>query len=470
MAPSAASTPPDRDVWENSPDAQFIVDVEPQGRFRLRAFSPASERLTGLAADKVVGLEIGEFLPPDGVGHTRGHLQLCAREKRPVTYLEALGFPSGSRHWRTTVSPVLGPDGEVERILGRAELIRTPEPEDLMAEVELQAVLDGLPNGIALLDRHGTVVFGNATWREFGKRHKVPAHIGLNYLDVCAEGGAGLPPRGEVEGLLRQLLAGELQRFELRYRWRDRRLLLRARGLAAGGLPRAALSHADITRVVAAEEVLARTAEQLLAVQQEESARVARELHDSTAQHLVAVNLGLARLRKTGAPQDVLDDMREALSEAHREIRTLTYLLYPPQLSDQGLEATLRTFVYGYRKRTGLDVEITMGGALETLPDSVQRAVFRVVLEALASVHERSRATRATVDILLEQGDLRVTVCDDGSAVDPAAGAGIRGLRGMQARFTQFDGKLTVGRGERGTTVEGVIPASGLRRAAEPAA
>jgi signal transduction histidine kinase len=176
------------------------------------------------------------------------------------------------------------------------------------------------------------------------------------------------------------------------------------------------------------------------------------------------VNLGLARLRKTGAPQDVLDDMREALSEAHRDIRTLTYLLYPPQLSDQGLESTLRTFVYGFRKRTGLAVETSVAGDLDSLPDTVQRAVFRVVLEALANVQRRAGAKSAAVDISLQDG-LRVTVKDDGASPD-APGAG---LRGMRARFTQFSGKLTVRRDRQGTTVEGVIPDSGLRRAAEPA-
>jgi signal transduction histidine kinase len=322
-------------------------------------------------------------------------------------------------------------------------------------------------NGIALADRHGAIVFVNATWRRFAELHGSPPSIGIRYLDLCDDRrAAGLPDRGEVESQLRRLLAGEIARFELRYSWRGRHFLLRAGGVSAGGLPRVVLSHADVSDVVAAEEVLARAAGQLLHVQDEERARVARDLHDSTAQHLAAVNLGLARLRKTQAPQEVLDDMRTALAEAQREIRTLTYLLYPPQLTDQGLEATLKTFVYGFRRRTGLSVEVDVSGDLKTLPVGVQRAVFRVVQESLANVQRHARATQAAIAIALKRDGLRVTVTDDGVGrsppIDPTTGMGIRG---MQARFGQFDGLLTVSRRDVGTQVEGVIPARGLRRA-----
>ena len=91
---------------------------------------------------------------------------------------------------------------------------------------------------------------------------------------------------------------------------------------------------------------------QLLALQEEERQRIARELHDSTAQHLVAANLGLASLEGTvsqiPAGRRALAEVEGLLTEALRELRIFTYLLHPPNLANDGLQATLRDFAEGF--------------------------------------------------------------------------------------------------------------------------
>ena len=91
--------------------------------------------------------------------------------------------------------------------------------------------------------------------------------------------------------------------------------------------------------------------ERLLALQDEERRRIANELHDSTAQHLVAIGLNLMRIRAdaVGAETlDILDEIDGSLEEATKELRAFTYLLHPPDLQREGLSATLGRYVEGF--------------------------------------------------------------------------------------------------------------------------
>ena len=111
-------------------------------------------------------------------------------------------------------------------------------------------------------------------------------------------------------------------------------------------------------RVTEAKTEVSQLTEQLLALQEEERQRIARELHDSTAQHLVATNLRLMHLAKHVSQSPIAlqacREMADLLETALLELRVFTYLLHPPNLADDGLQATLRAFIDGFAGRTGL--------------------------------------------------------------------------------------------------------------------
>jgi signal transduction histidine kinase len=234
--------------------------------------------------------------------------------------------------------------------------------------------------------------------------------------------------------------------------------VLRAARLVLNGRVRVSLAHQDVTDIVKAREQQARLLEQVLQAQEEERARIGLEVHDSTAQHLVALSLSMGALRDTNVPPQVLEDMRHSLAEAQREIRTLAYLLYPPKLSSEGLVKTLQSFIDGFRRRTALSAELTTAGKLDSLPFDIQRTVFRIVQEALANVHRHANAKKAFVTVALKAQGLRVIITDDGQG----SGGGERtvgiGVRGMQARLAQFGGELSVTHRASGTTVDGFLP------------
>jgi signal transduction histidine kinase len=227
----------------------------------------------------------------------------------------------------------------------------------------------------------------------------------------------------------------------------------------------------DVTRRRIAERDATQLSERLLALQEEERQRIAAELHDSTAQHLVAIGLNLMSLRARcaadGEKLGLLDEIESSLEETTKEVRTFTYLLHPPHLESDGLWATLKRYVDGFGRRGGLDVTFRSSRGAEglTLILPLQRSILRIVQEALTNVHRHADAKRVSVNIKYVGGHLHVVISDDGRGVE--WGGGLRngqwcnrgvGIPGMTARIRQFGGKLDIRSGPKGTTVHAAVP------------
>jgi two-component system, NarL family, sensor kinase len=210
---------------------------------------------------------------------------------------------------------------------------------------------------------------------------------------------------------------------------------------------------------------------QLLALQEEERQRIARDLHDSTTQHLVAANLGLsaleAEVRQSPAGRKVLTEVEAQLTEALRELRIFTYLLHPPNLEKDGLQATLRDFAEGFAGRTGLVARIRIPEEVDNLPPDLQRAILRVVQEALTNVHRHAGASHVSVDARTMSGRLVVRIRDNGYGMagpDGPVRFGV-GIAGMRARLEQFGGDLRIRTGRAGTVVVASVPIPSAGRA-----
>jgi two-component system NarL family sensor kinase len=218
-----------------------------------------------------------------------------------------------------------------------------------------------------------------------------------------------------------------------------------------------------------AEGEISELSGQLLALQEEERQRIARELHDSTAQRLVAAGLGLgrleAKLQQNQAGLKICGEIAEQLDGALMELRTFTYLLHPPNLANDGLRSTLEEFVEGFARRTGLHASIQVSKRLDEAPAEIQRCVLRVVQEALANVHRHAGASRVHVGAKLVAERLVVRIRDNGRGmkrVDPSADRhqmGV-GIPGMHARLQQFGGDLKIRTGPQGTSLLAYVPLS----------
>jgi PAS domain S-box-containing protein len=239
----------------------------------------------------------------------------------------------------------------------------------------------------------------------------------------------------------------------------------------------------DVTERHAAKAALDELAGRFLNLQEEERQRIAEELHDSTTQHLVAVGLHLMRLKQYVSPGEglkLLDEAADAVDEAARELRTFTYLLHPPGLEHGGLAGTVREFVAGFARRTGLDTSVRMPDTANSLPFDVQRALLRVIQEALTNAYRHAAASRLIIDLRVRADTLKLRVLDDGcglscgvrKAAEGGALLGV-GVTGMRARMVRFGGSLRLLSHARGTLVVTTLPlgfASDLGSGREPAA
>jgi PAS domain S-box-containing protein len=237
----------------------------------------------------------------------------------------------------------------------------------------------------------------------------------------------------------------------------------------------------DLTeRNLAAAAVQALPAE-LLRAQDEERRRIARELHDSTAQVLAVVSMNLGRLEewmegKDPWAENLLADSLAVLTQGNRDLRTLAHLLHPPMLEELGLLGALRDYVEGFSARSGIQVELEFTEDFERCSPEIETALFRVVQESLSNVHRHSASEVALVK-LIRNGDLiELTIGDRGKGLPrglllgtaETARVGV-GISGMRQRIIQLQGHLEIISDEDGTTVCAVLPCSLNREcASEP--
>jgi len=187
----------------------------------------------------------------------------------------------------------------------------------------------------------------------------------------------------------------------------------------------------------------------------DERRRIAEELHDSTAQHLVAAGLGLTKLKGmifTPEARELLSEAMQSIRDATLEIRTLSYLLHPSLLGRVGLCAVLHEYVPGFESRTGVHTSLRLSPEIDRLPIPNQHAILRLAQESLCNVHRHARATNAWVTVRVTASSVHVVIRDNGKGVDVAAAKELSdrlrigvGMAAMAARVSRpDDGKGTI--------------------------
>jgi signal transduction histidine kinase len=207
--------------------------------------------------------------------------------------------------------------------------------------------------------------------------------------------------------------------------------------------------------------------QRLLCMQDDERRRIAEELHDSTAQHLVAANLNLFHVKAKVAPelQPLVDEVLQSVREAATEIRTFSYLLHPPQLGNEGLSRVLRHYVPGFERRTGVRTSLRVSPIANQLRPDQQHAMLRIVQESLGNVHRHARATRVSVCVRCISDVVHLVVRDDGEGIGSEAGERLGerlrlgiGIPEMTARVRQMGGRIDVNNRYTGTTIHVAVP------------
>ncbi|HNC05761.1 MAG TPA: GAF domain-containing protein [Solirubrobacterales bacterium] len=200
---------------------------------------------------------------------------------------------------------------------------------------------------------------------------------------------------------------------------------------------------------------------------EQERGRWARELHDETLQNLAGLRVLLSGTRRRtamGPVSPILDQAIERIDETIVELRRLIADLRPAALDELGVEAALSSLVERLSSN-GVEIDLyvelrpedEMGGRYEPL---LEDTVYRLVQESLNNAIRHGHAVRAIVEVIEEEGEIRIRVIDDGSGFEPnRAGGGGFGLLGMRERVNLTGGHFDVRSGEDGTTITASLPA-----------
>ncbi|HYL63905.1 MAG TPA: PAS domain S-box protein [Candidatus Methylomirabilis sp.] len=227
----------------------------------------------------------------------------------------------------------------------------------------------------------------------------------------------------------------------------------------------------NITEQRRAEDALHQLSTRLLQLQDEERRRLGRELHDSLAQTVLAVNLNLAQAIQLGEPltarsRGPLEEARRLLQEMSQEIRTLSYLLHPPLLDELGLVSAIKEYAEGFSERSGIHLELRLPVGFGRLPQDAETALFRIVQESLANIQRHSGSEAAKICLSGDSRWVTLEIRDQGIGMSQTvvlgSGAGRArlgvGILGMRERMTQLGGRLEIDSGPSGTTVRASVP------------
>lgn len=216
---------------------------------------------------------------------------------------------------------------------------------------------------------------------------------------------------------------------------------------------------------LAARRSLAQHADELrssrrrvVAATDRERQRIERDLHDGAQSRLIAVNLGLARLRSTlqsdpDRASGIVEEIRHEVQLAHGELRDLAHGVYPTVLTQHGLVAA----VAAAADRSAGEVQLALADIGRYRAD-VEAAVYFCILEALQNANRHAAASLVEVQLAVADGALVFAVKDDGIGFDERSATGV-GLENMADRLGSVGGSLRVSsHRSRGTTISGNVP------------
>lgn len=449
-------------AWKNfHPDsAAFWQRVE------VGAGSTCGKALRDNERIVVADIEACEFMAgtPDRQEYRRSGMRavqstpLRSRTGRPLGML--------STHWRTPHQPT-DEDFRLFDVLARqaADLIERTLAEEALRESEerFRLIADTAPVMIWMSDPEQQITYLNQTWLDYTGR-PVDAVLGQRRAEVLH------PDEAERCRAVYEKAFDEREPFQMEHRLRRHDGVYR--WVVTAGVPRyndgAFVGYigtaVDITERKLAEAALSTVSQKLIEAHEEESRRIARELHDDINQRLAVVIMRLGYLKQdpsTAEFKQEIGEVSQEVADLVADIHVLSHGLHPGKLELLGLEAAAAGFCEEFSNRHGVTIDVHFENIPKALPREMSLCLYRVLQEALQNVVKHSVSRHAHVSLNGQLNTINLTVKDSGAGFDPheaMRGPGL-GLTSMTERLKVIDGQLSIHseRG-RGTIIHAVAP------------
>ncbi len=472
----------------------------------ITSWNRGAERVFGYLAEEAVGKHITLIIPAD-------------RQSEETTILERLKRGEMVDHFETvrirkdgtlidislTISPVRDGSG---RVVGASKVARDVSSRKRIeaalreSEERFRAIVETTPECVKLVAFDGTLLHMNSSGLAMVGADCMEMVVGKSVYEmiskkdrdrfrsfnerVCGgEKGAlefdilglhGTPRRVETHAAPLRLRDGrvvqlavtrditERTRAEDQLRKSEEKLRTLAEELENQVRGRTHELQQRNAEILQQSEQLQDLSKRLLQAQDQERRHIARELHDSAGQIVTVLAMNLARILQSAKQSPTLvamdvEDCQEMVKQLSKEIRTTSYLLYPPLLDETGLNQALNWYIQGLSQRSDLEIELFVSEDFGRLPRDMELVVYRLVQECLTNIHRHSGSKTATIRLLRKQEMLTVEIHDTGRGIQSdkldqmqRQSAGV-GIRGMRERVRQFDGQMTIKSSKDGTTV-----------------
>jgi PAS domain S-box-containing protein len=493
-----------RSIAETAQDFLFVVD----GRGLVRYVNPWAAQAFRTTPERIVGRSILELFPAQAAGRMLKNVRKVIRTGLAISLEMAYPMPVGLCWLDTRLTPLRGPRGGVQSVLGVSRDIsrrKQAEQEVQDAKNYLEAIVTASHDGILVFDEEGRFEFGNqATFRlmgwpkeellgehflkvvapdmqEFVRRqwHKTQAGRGSPHeLDIVTKDGTR---RTMFSSLRPMSIAGhrkycvvtkditEYKRAQAELRKAHDELEVRVRERTAELRRANEELRNQIAERCQAELALHAAHLQLLNAREAERRRLALDLHDSTGQKLIAAHMRLRTISERmdecydGPLHQGLKDLSAIFQELIAEIRQVSHGLYPPALVHLGLCAALRELAGAHNSDNsdGLAVAVSCPPALQRarFAEPVEIALFRIAQEAVANAAKHAKAQHVRVAMGCARGRLRLSVTDDGGGFEPThPGCGGLGLTSMRDRAEAVGADLRISSARGRTCVKVSLP------------
>jgi signal transduction histidine kinase len=335
------------------------------------------------------------------------------------------------------------------------------------AEREYRRVVEDQTESICRFNGDRELTFSNRTFANLcehapqGHRPRLADCLDVSTRTLLEDQLAGLGPSSTTAAFTHVVRKGGSAPVWLRS-------TLRATFAADGSFSGGQWIASDVTTEVRAQRQLQHSERQLQALsarlmnlQDDERRRIARDLHDSTAQNLSALEMNMsviASLASDDKTRKVADETAAISRQVCQELRNISYLLHPPLLEEEGLAFAIRWFADGFTKRNNIPVFLDLPDDFPRLAEDKETALFRIVQEALSNIYRHAGATKAWITLQRgENGEILLEVRDNGEGLPEgfsfSKSVGV-GLAGMRERMKQLGGTLELDSSPYGVSVK----------------
>ena len=438
------------------------------------------ESLYGLPPGSVHGKTTAFFndlIHPADRERTAHLIQQALKTGQPTDGEWRAIWPDGSVHWIASRWQVLmDQSGEPSRVVGiNMDITERKQAEDALVELNhileaqsallksneelLKIFVKNVPAAVAMLDREMRYVQVSDRWCTdyLPGREQI---LGRSHYELFPD----LPERWKE--VHRRCLEGEILRAD-DDRWDGQdgphwaRWEVRPWKTADGTVGGILIFAEDITRRKQMEEALSGMSRKLIEAQEQERARIARELHDDVSQRLAVVTVEIEQLRRDPSKiRSRLQELQEQVGNISNDIQALSHDLHPSKLEYLGVPGGMRSWCREFAERQKLEIDFRHD-VRNSLPTEIGICLYRVLQEALHNAAKHSGVKRIEVQLHEGSSEIDLIVRDSGRGFDVAAveqGKGL-GLTSMRERVRLVNGTIAIeSKPMAGTTIRVRIP------------